>query len=176
MEHTRNNPFVIREAREDEFDPLGQLMVAVYSNLDGFPGPDDQPKYYDMLTSIGQMTKKPNAKLLVAVGEDGLLGGIVYFGDMAQYGSGGTATREQGASGFRLLAVAPEARGLGVGKALAGACISLAKECGHHQVIIHTTQAMSVAWAMYERMGFKRSRDLDFLQGDLQVFGFRLEC
>jgi len=27
---------------------------------------------------------------------------------------------------------------------------------------------------MYERMGFKRSEDLDFTQGELPVFGFRL--
>jgi hypothetical protein len=27
---------------------------------------------------------------------------------------------------------------------------------------------------MYEHAGFKRSTDLDFMQGDLPVFGFRL--
>jgi hypothetical protein len=27
---------------------------------------------------------------------------------------------------------------------------------------------------MYEALGFKRSPDLDFMQGELQVFGFRL--
>jgi hypothetical protein len=27
---------------------------------------------------------------------------------------------------------------------------------------------------MYENLGFKRSEDLDFMQGELPVFGFRL--
>jgi hypothetical protein len=27
---------------------------------------------------------------------------------------------------------------------------------------------------MYERLGFVRSEDLDFMQGDLEVYGFRL--
>ena len=60
-------PFVIREAKEEEFGPLGQLMVSVYSNLDGFPKPEEQPHYYDMLANIGRMTQKPGARLLVAV-------------------------------------------------------------------------------------------------------------
>ena len=167
--------YVIRAAREDEFDALGRLMVAVYSGLAGFPGPDEQPRYYDMLTNIGRMAEKPGAKLLVAVAEGGILGGVVHFSDMAQYGSGGTATAERDASGFRLLAVGPEARGMGVGKALVRRCIDLAKEEGHGQVILHSTAAMKVAWGMYERLGFLRSPDLDFLQGELPVFGFRLK-
>ena len=32
---------------------------------------------------------------------------------------------------------------------------------------------MQVAWKMYEDMGFRRSADLDFMQGKLPVFGFR---
>jgi len=166
--------FVIREAREDEFDALGRLMVAVYAGLAGFPGPDEQPRYYDMLAHIGRMAEKPGARLLVAVAEGRLLGGVVHFSDMAQYGSGGTATAERNVSGFRLLAVADEARGRGVGRALVRHCIGLAKAQGHGQVIIHSTAVMKVAWGMYEAMGFERSPDLDFMQGELPVFGFRL--
>ncbi|GLH68797.1 N-acetyltransferase [Geothrix rubra] len=166
--------FLIREARHDEFDELGRLMVAVYAGLVGFPGPEEQPRYYDLLTHIGRMAEKPGAKLLVAVAEGRILGGVVHFSDMAQYGSGGSATGERDASGFRLLAVGPDARGMGVGKALVQRCIDFAKEEGHGQVILHSTEAMKVAWGMYERLGFERSPDLDFLQGELPVFGFRL--
>ena len=35
--------------------------------------------------------------------------------------------------------------------------------------------AMKTAWKMYEKIGFKRSEELDFMQGNLQVFGFRLD-
>lgn len=167
--------FLVREARPDEFDGLGRLMVAVYAGLEGFPGPGEQPKYYDMLARIGLMAEKPGAKLLVAVADGKLLGGVVHFSDMAQYGSGGTATQERDAAGFRLLAVSPEARGLGVGRALVLYCIELARAGGKAQVVIHSTEAMKVAWGMYERMGFRRSPDLDFLQGELPVFGFRLK-
>ncbi len=73
---------------------------------------------------------------------------------MAHYGSGGSATRETNASGFRLLAVADEARGMGVGRALVLRCLELARERQHGQVILHTTNAMKIAWKLYEDLGF----------------------
>ena len=165
----------IREARPEEFEPLGQLLVEVYSALEGFPTPTEQPAYYDMLAHIGRFTERPGVQLLVALSPEGpLMGGVVYFSDMAQYGSGGTATAERNAAGIRLLGVSPRYRGRGVGEALTRACLVRAEAQGLGQVILHTTQAMQVAWRMYERMGFRRSEDLDFLQGTLPVFGFRL--
>jgi hypothetical protein len=32
---------------------------------------------------------------------------------------------------------------------------------------------MQVAWGLYAKLGFGRAPDLDFLQHDLPVFGFR---
>lgn len=166
----------IRDIHPAEYEALGQLMVRVYSTLDGFPTPAEQPRYYEMLANIGRLSEKPATHVLVATTADGeLVGGIVYFDDMAQYGSGGTATQEKDAAGIRLLGVDPRFRGAGAGKALAQACIRRARERGHAQVILHTTAAMGVAWKMYEQLGFARSEDLDFLQEQLPVFGFRLK-
>jgi len=66
------------------------------------------------------------------------------------------------------------ARGKGIGKLLTKECINKARANNFSQMIIHTTMAMQTAWRMYESMGFKRSEDLDFMQGDLPVYGFRL--
>ncbi|RNI23424.1 GNAT family N-acetyltransferase [Rufibacter latericius] len=167
--------YLIRNADPSEFTALGQLMVRVYSQLEGFPKPDEQPAYYQMLSNIGDFTQHPDVEILVAVSEKGTInGGVVFFRDLQSYGSGGTATQEKNAAGFRLLAVPPEARGLGIGKALTQECIQRAKDLQLSQVIIHSTKAMQTAWKMYEKLGFRRSEDLDFLQGDLPVFGFRL--
>jgi GNAT superfamily N-acetyltransferase len=165
----------IRDLRPEEFGALGQLMVEVYSQLEGFPTPEEQPRYYELLARIGSFADKKDARVLVALSAEGeLVGGVVYFGDMAEYGSGGTATAEKQASGIRLLGIHPRFRGQGAGRAMTEACIQLAREAGHAQVILHTTQAMQVAWRLYERLGFQRSVDLDFLQQELPVFGFRL--
>ncbi|HEY0678103.1 MAG TPA: GNAT family N-acetyltransferase [Chitinophagaceae bacterium] len=172
---TAKQEHTIRNARPDEFPEVGRLMVEVYSQLEGFPKPEQQPVYYNMLLNIGELTKKPATELLIAVDtRDKITGGVVFFGDMQYYGSGGTATKEQNAAGFRLLAVDPATRGAGIGKMLTNACIQKARDNGLSQVIIHSTKAMQTAWRMYENIGFKRSEDLDFMQGELPVYGFRL--
>ncbi|MCG2611716.1 GNAT family N-acetyltransferase [Flavobacterium sp. SM15] len=169
-----NSGYTIRNARPEEFEAIGQLMVKVYSALEGFPKPHEHPKYFEMLANVGELTGKPQTEILVAVSsEDIIAGAVVYFGDMQYYGSAGTAPQEKNAAGFRLLAVDNNFRGEGIGKSLTLACIEKAKNQQLPQIIIHTTNAMKPAWKMYEAIGFKRSEDLDFLQGDLQVFGFR---
>ncbi len=167
--------FTIRNARPEEFQTIGDLLVKVYSQLDGFPKPSEQPKYYEMLANVGTLTQRPGTEIMVAANEAGqIAGAVVYFSDMQCYGSGGTATSEKNASGFRLLGVDPDVRGAGIGKLLTYACITRAREQKRQQMIIHTTRSMQTAWKMYEGIGFKRSEDLDFKQGTLEVYGFRL--
>jgi ribosomal protein S18 acetylase RimI-like enzyme len=109
-----------------------------------------------------------------AEGEKRIAGTVVYVGNMRYYSPLGIAAGEQDGAGCRLLAVAPWAQGQGVGRQLTEECISQAKKQQKAQLILHSTQAMQVAWKMYEAMGFKRAEELDFLQGNLPVFGFRL--
>src|ERR1700752_3607644 len=163
--------YTVRNAKPEEFKKIGKLMVQVYSQVEGFPKESEQPDYYKNLANIGEFTNKPETELLVAVSSDGnIAGAVVYFGDMKYYGSGGTATKEQNAAGFRLLAVDPLTRGLGIGKLLTNECIRKAQEKKVHQLIIHTTMSMQTAWKLYEGLGFKRSEDLDFMQEKLPVY------
>jgi len=167
---------IIRNAKPDEFEAIGQLMVDVYSQLKGFPNRTEQPGYYMMLANIGDFTEKENTELLVAISEENIVvGGVVHFSDMANYGSGGTATTIKNASGFRLLAVDPETRSNGIGRLLCEACINRAKNLNQNELIIHSTESMKIAREMYKRLGFVRFKAIDFMQGELPVFGFKLE-
>ncbi len=168
--------YLIREAKPSEFSVISDLLVEAYSSLKGFQTPEQQPEYYNMLQNIGDVTKLPKAKLLIAEESTtkNIDGVVIYFGDMQYYGSESIASKEKNAAGFRLLAVSPKARGLGLGKLLSQTCIALAKIEKHKQLIIHSTHAMKIAWKMYENMGFKRSKDLDFAKNNFPVFGFRL--
>lgn len=165
---------VIDDCTPGEGKTLGALMVAVYSSLPGFPSPTEQPRYYDMLANIRNLAERPGARVLVARMNGEVAGGVVYLGDMAHYGSGGTAGSRRNASGIRLLAVDPEWRGHGIGKALTEFCIELARKAGHREVVLHTTAAMQTAWKMYEGLGFRRDEELDFMQEALPVYGFSL--
>ncbi|MFT5349582.1 MAG: ribosomal protein S18 acetylase RimI-like enzyme [Planctomycetota bacterium] len=171
-----NTNITIREALPNEFSATGQLMIEVYSHLEGFPTRQEMPDYYEMLANVGSLTQQADTRLLVALSPDvELWGAVVYFGNMKDYASGGEDIDIDNASGIRLLAVDIKTRGMGVGRALTQACIEIAKASKHDQVVLHSTKLMKVAWAMYEKMGFKRSADLDFNLHGLSIFGFRLD-
>jgi ribosomal protein S18 acetylase RimI-like enzyme len=76
---------------------------------------------------------------------------------------------------LRLLAVAPSARGHGVGKALVEECVRRARAAGAAQLGLHSSRSMEVAIGMYERMGFVRAPEQDFQPpGAELVKGYRL--
>jgi ribosomal protein S18 acetylase RimI-like enzyme len=167
--------FVVREARPSEYEEIGRMMVSVYSILEGFPKPAQQPSYYHMLAHVGALARQPETELWIAVSPGNqVIGTVVFFGDVKYSGAGGSSAMEQDAAGFRLLAVHPDFRGLGIGKQLTRFCIQRSRELGRRKLIIHSTEAMRPAWTLYESLGFRRSSDLDFMQGDLPVLGFRL--
>jgi GNAT superfamily N-acetyltransferase len=165
----------IRPARMEECAALGDLVVDVYSQLPGFPSRTEQPVYYELIADIGRFMAKPSVRVLVAVSaHEELVGGVLYFSEMTEYASGGAAPSLTQTSGIRLLVVAPRFQGAGAGKALTLACLDLARGHRHTQVVLHTTAAMRAALRLYERLGFVRAQELDFLQQGMPVFGFRL--
>lgn len=64
-------------------------------------------------------------------------------------------------AGFRLLAVAPQARGRGVAGLLVQACIDAARAAGARRIGIYSMDFMDTALRLYERLGFDRRPDLD---------------
>jgi len=59
-----------------------------------------------------------------------------------------------GSAQLRLFLVTPEARGLGVGKALIGRCIAFAQESGYAHMKLWTHSRLETAVALYARNGF----------------------
>lgn len=166
----------IQIAEQSEYAELGQLMATVYSSLDGFPDRAKQPGYYALFDNLNLLADSDKTDLITARTQQGeLLGCVIYFGDLQFYGSGGTVTSIKNASGLRLLAVLPTARGGGVGRKLTEKCIDMARDKQHDQIILHTTQYMKAAWRLYEKMGFSRFEEIDFLQEELPVYGFHLK-
>jgi GNAT superfamily N-acetyltransferase len=172
---TAGHRITLRTAQPEEFTEIGRMAVAAYASLPGMPSVEEQPDYYGRLYDVASRAGNPAITVFVAVGDSGeLLGSVDFIDDMRHYGSGGTASSVPDAAGIRLLAVKNEYRGQGVGQALTRHCLARARELGKSSVILHTTQAMSVAWQMYSRMGFERFPAIDFQQGTLEVYGFRL--
>lgn len=166
----------IREAVPEEYSTIGRMIVEAYASLPGMPALDEQPEYYKLLADVGKRQANPAIHVLAAVDDAGsVLGSVDFIDDMKHYGSGGPAGAITDAAGIRLLAVRPECRGLGIGKALTLFCIERARGLGKSRVVLHTTRAMETAWGLYERLGFVRFPEIDFQQGRLDVFGFRMQ-
>jgi hypothetical protein len=52
--------------------------------------------------------------------------------------------------------------------------VEIAAASGRRCLVIHSTEPMRIARALYEKRGFRRAPELDFLQGDLRISGYRL--
>jgi GNAT superfamily N-acetyltransferase len=168
--------YTIRRSRPSEYCEVGQMIVASYANLPGMPQPATEPEYYAMLADVQRRNTNPGIRVFVATDEqDQPIGSVDFIHDMSQYGAATAASTMLDAAGIRLLAVREDYRGNGVGKTLTLFCVEQASEAGKARVLLHTTRFMTTAWAMYERMGFRRFPDIDFVQGALEVFGFNLD-
>ena len=166
----------IRPARPAEFAALGRLVVDASQRLHVMPDAREQPAYYAMLADVATRARNPAITVFVAADDDddAPLGCVDFIADLAAYGAAAELAAHGDAAGIRLLAVRPAARGRGIGLALTQHCLDEARARGKAGVVLHTTRAMTTAWRMYERLGFQRCSEIDFRQGRLEVFGFRL--
>ena len=159
----------VRAARPDEYAVLGELTVEAYAAADPAVMFGD---YSDELRDVAG--RAAGADVLVAVDEqDGeVLGGVTYVPGPA---SPAAEFAEADAAGIRMLAVAPSARRRGVGEALTVACVERAQAAGRRHVLLHSTDRMTAAHRLYQRLGFVRDPSLDW-EGEpgLWLRGFRL--
>jgi ribosomal protein S18 acetylase RimI-like enzyme len=160
----------IRDARHDEFDELGDLRVAAY-RADGFLSP--QSTYAPRLRALGADGLD---QVLVAVescstaastsgsaqapgsGRGRILGTVMLQG----WPQGGDILAGPEEAEIRALAVAPEARGAGLGRALLAAVIERAAGAGLRQLVLLTQPEMKAAHRLYAEAGFARLPERDW--------------
>lgn len=115
------------------------------------------------------------AAQVVAENGGALVGAVLlYPAGTVMANPGGTSTT-LAAPQVRLLAVAPAARGLGVGRRLMDECIRRSRAAGARELTLHTADIMRVAMGLYGRMGFARAPELDITPAPgILAKGYRL--
>ena len=73
---------------------------------------------------------------------------------------------------IRMLGVAPDHQGGGVGKRLMHEAETRARAAGKSEITLHTTEPMATARAMYARLGYERTPD-DVLPDGFVLMGYR---
>lgn len=143
----------IRTARADELERIGDLTAAVYI-AGGFISPHSD--YVHRLRAA--QVRASEAELIVAVHRGEPTGTITY----CRHGTSWAQLTTSGEAEFRMLAVVPSARGLGLGEALVQYCVRRAREDGCTALRLSTEPIMHAAHRIYRRMGFVRTPDLDW--------------
>ena len=139
--------FLIRDAHPGDRDAVDRLGVAAFEQFrDAY---DDWPLFSEKISSMSSWAQP--GELLVATAGQSLLGAVIYLAP----GQHRPGFFEPDWAVMRMLVVAPDARGHGVGRALAQECLARGDRDGATTFALHTSELMSVALPMYLRMGFK---------------------
>lgn len=157
----------VRPARPSEFDEVGQLTLEAYL-ADGMMNREDSYA----IPLLDAPWRAREAELLVAVNPDDELLGTV---TVCTPGSPLGEVSRPGELEFRMLAVAPHARGRGIGEALVTAVLARAADRGARRVVLCSSERMHAAHRLYVRLGFARlpERDWQPMPG-LQLLAFGL--
>jgi ribosomal protein S18 acetylase RimI-like enzyme len=157
---------IVREARPDELAGIGDLRVAAY-RADGFLPADSG--YAATLHALGTSGQ---GEVLAAVDGGQIVGTV-----MLQAWPGGEMLHGPAEAEVRALAVAPHARGRGIGAALVSAVIERAAKRGIRQLVLLTLPEMRAAHRLYTEAGFARLPERDWSPGPgaiLLAYGLEL--
>nr|CAA9254255.1 hypothetical protein AVDCRST_MAG63-2076 [uncultured Armatimonadetes bacterium] len=163
--------FRVRDARQDERDAIRDLTLRAYEPYATVMTPASWAGLDGALRAA--LASEAPMERIVAEQDGALVGSVLLYPPAADaYGDLAESARWPE---VRLLAVAPEARGRGVGRALMDECVRRARAAGATELGLHTSESMQVALRMYERMGFVRAPEYDFhIAGAEVVQAFRL--
>lgn len=156
----------IRKVRDEELDIVASLTVDAYGEYAAKMSPDAWSLFaVDIANVRGRLV---DAEILVAERDGRLVGSMTRY---PQWRGAQEAT-----VAVRLLAVPPEERGSGIGRALMQYAIDRAREEGKSRVILTTTPDMTSARELYERLGFRREPGLDHMPAPgVHAQGYSLE-
>ncbi len=159
---------LVRRIAKEEYAAAGAITVAAYEPF----LTDAEDHYRERLADVAGRDR--DAEVWVAVPDDGesILGNVTVC-------PAGSSWREIGRDGegeFRMLAVAPEAQGQGVGMALAEMVVERFRSDGARGIALSSLESMVGAHRIYDRLGFHRDPQRDWSPApDVHLIAYRLE-
>jgi predicted N-acetyltransferase YhbS len=163
---------LIRDARPEDRDAIREVTLAAYQEY-----AVRMPTFWEGYRQniIVSLDEVGSAEQLVAEHEGTIVGTVLLYPPRRMQVSR-SESLEMPWPEVRLLAVAPAARGRGVGAALMQECVRRVRKTGGRVLSLHTTDVMQTALRMYERLGFVRAPELDFHPAPgTTVKGYRLD-
>lgn len=154
----------IREATAEEHAEAGRVTAAAYEGL------VRDPSYLERIAAVAD--RAPRTVILVAVDDGTIVGGLTL--ELSRRVNPDDDPLEAHRAHIRMLGVAPDHQGRGIGKALMHDAEARARAAGKTEMTLHTTEQMATARAMYAGLGYERSPD-DVLPDGSVLMGYRKE-
>ncbi len=171
MSHTNQGPSNVRDAGVEDLDQVSLLIRDAYQEYQANFSPEVWEGYARDIMDV--RSRLDTSELIVAENSGRLVGAVTFYPNTSPSDQGGWPA---GWTGIRLLAVHPDARGMGIGRALMDECLRRSRLLSATALGLHTTELMGIARGMYERMGFVRVPEYDFQAGpEVVVLGYRLD-
>ncbi len=158
MEIQKKVSVLIRDARSEDLDEVSNLLKDAYQQYAlSMPEPHWQAYLADIMDVRSRLQE---SELIVAEISGHLAGAVTLYLPRKGYS---VEDWPEGWAGIRLLGVHPAYRGQGIGRALMEECIERCRKRGITSIGLHTSKLMDVARRMYEKMGFQRVPEFDFI-------------
>jgi len=158
----------VRDARGDECAAVEALTLRAYAEYATVMAPPAWARLEEALrTALASVATVERVERIVAERDGAIVGSVLLYAPATDAYAG--AAQRASWPEVRLLAVPPEARGHGVGRALMDECVRRARRSGAAELGLHTSRSMRVAMQMYERMGFVRAPEYDFQPSGAEV-------
>lgn len=146
-----------RPASKDDADKLLQLGLAAYGPFAEVLTPENWDQLYRSLMNMEALLDLINRSYVLVGVDDEVIAGMIY---LVPSGNPTTIYDKEWCY-IRRLGVHPAYNGLGIGKELVQLCIQQAQKNGEKVLALHTSEFMDAARHIYERLGFRRLKEID---------------
>ena len=163
----------IRDGRESDRDTIQAVTLSAYQQYAAVMPPPHWESYRRNI--LDTLSDVQPAEQIVAEQDEAVVGAVLLYPAGTVFSGPDGASVSLAWPEVRLLAVAPPARGQGIGKALMQECLRRAHQSRSAAITLHTSDMMEVAMHMYERIGFVRTPEFDFQPAPgVTIKGYRL--
>lgn len=152
----------IREAASGEHGAAGRVTAEAYRGL------VRDAAYLERIADVADRAGR--TVVLVAIEERGIVGSLTLELDRRVNARDKPLSSDR--AHIRMLGVAPDRQGRGIGAALMRSAEDRARRAGKREITLHTTAEMTAAQAMYRSLGYERMAD-EVLPDGFVLLGYR---
>lgn len=160
-----------RKANSSDFNQLKKLGIESYSEFSKVLTKENWNKMNGFLESDENLTNLIKQSTVFVCEKEASIIGMIYL-----IPSGNpTVLFQENWSYIRFLGVNTKYRGYGIGQKLTDLCMEYTKESNETHIALHTSEFMDAARAIYEKRGFIKTKEIEYLGKRYWIYLYEVE-